>query len=364
MKSINTHSFHSLVHFLLLLCTLQIPNALAGSFFTAYVPVQSQDTSDFKKASSAALLQILEKSTGKPARELLSHVSIKNEVQSAHSSVQQFSYERDISTAVEMQYLVATFSKNRVSSLLQHANLKMLLDQRPSIAVIAVTQYNGKLSVLKPGNQLADADYNDLIRASGIHGIIPLDLNRSELKALSPKNLWYFNHSYIKSLADQFKVDNVLIIRLANMSNGRWVGGSILQANAAKPDTVFNSKELNGTNFTDALTPLFKRLNQYWLSQYAARISQSQNEVVLNISMIKNFDDFKQVTQTLTELSIVDQVYVLQASSKELMLSVVLKSDFKTFQKHVQTITRLKPTSVSEAFQLGQVLDYRWINEK
>ncbi|MCK5881538.1 MAG: DUF2066 domain-containing protein, partial [Sinobacterium sp.] len=134
----------------------------AESFFTGYVKVKDQERSTYKKASASAFLQVLNKSTGKNNKELLSHHSIQASAENAYKLVQQFSYEKDIAALTDTTYLVATFNQKNIRQVLQDANLKMLLAHRPSIAVIAVTQYKGTLRVLRPNRPVLDADYGDL----------------------------------------------------------------------------------------------------------------------------------------------------------------------------------------------------------
>lgn len=335
--------------------------AYAESFYTAYVPVSSSDNKAFKKGASAAFLQLLMKSTGKSKLDLLTHNSIKTEVERAHKFVQQFSYEKDTASINNAQFLVATFSKQNIGNLLQDANLKMLLDQRPRIAVIAVTQYGGRLRVLKPGTTVLDADYNDLLRVANINGVSSESISSKTLKTLSPKKLWYFNQQYIETVAKQLNVDNIVVIRLAHVSNGRWVGGSTFKQYGAENNTAFNTQELNGRTFPSALSPLFKKINQYWLEQYAVRLTRSQNEVVLKINAVDTFSDFKKAIDELKKLSVVEHVYVLQAKSTDLTLSVALKSTPTIFIKQLNAIKGFKAIDRQDTVSgVGQIFSYRW----
>ena len=346
---------------LYMLCTATAP-LLANSFFTAYVEVKTPDKSQFKQASSEALLQILEKSTGRSANELLSHNTIKHEVDKASGAVQQFSYQQDTQQGVQTHYLLASFSKAKVRKLLQDANFKMLLDRRPSIAVVVILQHEGQFTILKPGSEVLDADYNDLLRSTTVNGINAEPITKSNLTKLSANKLWNFNKHYINSLATKFKVDNVLVIRLARVPSGRWVGGSTLISQSA-PTKPFKTIELNNEQFSQVLNPLFKKINLHWLGLYAVKLSHSQYEVVLQVEGINNFVAFKQLTQELESMSVVDQVYILQTESQSVMLSVALKSDFLTFNQHLSEHKSLRASEVmstDDTAEVSQVLHYLW----
>ncbi len=356
------------VRLVILTCWLISSSAFSNSFFDAYVPVEDRGQKAFKLASQAALLQVFEKATAKNENELLSHVAIENALKQAHTKVTQFKYvELDASPHIEngrdkktssTLWLSLRLNQSWTSKQLQQANLKLLLERRPKTIVIGVVQIDNKLKILDQKAQYFDASLNRQLQASTALGVVPHQLPQSQLQKLSVTKLWYFNQEYIRNIALTNGADAIIVTRLARVSDGRWVGGAYYQDVTTSNLTGSLSVDLNNVLYQEALKPIFTQVNKRWVSKYAVRLNQSQNEIVLNVSNLSDFDSFKQLQSALESLSVVDHVYVIESQKTSIKLSVVLKSDYKSFYQKLSSIKRLQITSGDS--ESAYMLDGLW----
>jgi len=365
-------------------------NRAHAATVSAIVAIPDRSQASFKLASEQALEQLLSRSSIVPIAKIKEAFVVQEAFKQASRHVKQFSYV-DVSAKVlhavgssgvgiatsqlndasstqlteqdTALALVAHFDRQWVQGLLQETGQAFLLADRPKLLALFVIKGEGGLRLLGASTSESGAGQEreqDILESLAIRFGIPLQaLPQSQLNALKLESLWYFNQDYMRQLLHASSANSIMVIRLAETSDQRLVGGSFYLTKDLVDAEQFG-RDISKPDLIAATQAAFRSVNAQWLKTRALTISRSANELALSIQGLNDFADLRSLLVELEAMSMVEHSYVLEVDATHCLVSVILKSDASQFVQQLRKIPQLR--ALANGQQQGYQLQYQWQN--
>ena len=340
----------------LFVSSLTVHSAPVEGLYSGRVEVQNRDRRTFEAGLRQVLLQVLVKNSASSLSQIKNNPHLAGDLKNGHRYAQQFSYEvktymDDAGDEQKKLYLEAIFPESVITDFLQRGALSLWPASRPATLVIPVVKLDEKLSLHdKPLNESLKLDELVLQKAKK-YGIAMLPA--AQQRRVSTRNIkayWYWNASSIKSGSAAIQKDAIFSGRIAITSNGAVRGGWLLIEGDEEKSVDIQAKSVE-----EFIDKGFLWLAQYWSVRDAINLQLGGNETVLSIADIQRPEDYAQLMKYLSDLDMVEKVYLLQADAQRLDIAVALKSDVDQFERALATGRRL----MAQVNSTGEI-SYHW----
>ena len=295
--------------------------------YTALIPVQSESASDYNKAASYALVEVLAKSSGKTSEEIDSISALATDIRQAHRWVAQFHYERATEPNEGLRLRV-TFSEKYVLGLLQLARLSYWPASRPAPLLFAITQTGGNWVLLN--HQEAFIEKVQQIGATyGLQFSLP---DEAELKRVSLQALAYVDQTKLISTFSDSLPDGVMVLQVNPLAfNTVELNWTLLTQ-----DDLKSSREVGGS-LDAALDSFYQKLVTHWSPAQVIDLKSQHNEYMLSVDNVRTHGESLQVIAFLESLTEVNSVFVTAIEGERVNLAVSLNT---TWEKFVHALER------------------------
>lgn len=313
--------------------------------YSAKVPVTSRDRAVFRQGVHDALLLVLQKSSSHTAAEIIQMPSLAADLKNSYRYVEQYSYQTVPVTSADGQeaeqlLLKATFPSAVITSLLQRGNMNYWPANRPALLVMPVVKVDGALHLNDTSiNEQAELDL--AINNAAFYYGLPL-VNQQQLNLMNTQNLralWLWDVAQIEASARSIKKDATLVGRIAQTSDGRFIGGWMLVQG-----DISASTDITANSIQEFVHKGFAWLSKRWTKEYAVNFQLTANEQVLHVRGIDTHEKYTRLVTYLEALDVVDHIYILQVEGDQMTLAVDLKADADQFFETIELSRYFKPT--------------------
>lgn len=322
--------------------------AAAEDLFRVAVPVASQNSSERAKAAALGLRQVLIRMAGSP--EVVDSDVVRQAYSAAQSYIEQFHYEPYAPPPGEMtepeaaEVLVMTFSRQVIERLLREANQPYWPPNRPSVFVWLVQDLVDGRVLINNRESEAIAGLVAGARDRGLRIRLPL-LDLEDQLTLPAEQVWRLDEEAILRASERYDADTLLIGRYSQTSRGEWLSTwQFLHRGADREyDLRADSAYQLGRRAIGPLANYLARL--YAISPH----DQEQPQLVINLSGIEDFGQYRQALDYLQGLAMVADVNVKAVRGDTLLLYLQVDSDMGAFRNILDLDRKVQPAADTSA---------------
>lgn len=282
------------------------------------LPVSQQGRTVLWNASLKGFKEVLVRKSG--SSEILRSPEVQRAYRKVTSYLQRFEYASQEDKA-EFPYEIALYFEPRlIDSLIQEAKMPLWGSNRPLTIIWLAVEENFERKVILE-SQEEESLYPELKENAvrrGLPVIMPLMDLEDEL-AVSISDIWGRFSSPIKQASLRYPSDVVMYGRI-NQIGDTWQGkfGYVNQDQELAFDALGDSKEKVVANMMDTLAD--RLCDKYCVVQ---EIGQ-KNELLINVTDLSNFKQFKAAENYLADLSSVNKVEVIKLSKYDVLFKLTL----------------------------------------
>lgn len=342
------------LRFLLIICFLSLciqTNALGSlNYYQATVPVRSQSKTDRQYAAQKGLQEVLVRMNG--SESVLQNAQVKAAVRRAQSYIEQFQYrqikEEALVSKGYKQEMQLTFSPELIERLLlRQAQVRYWPTNRPQILVWLVEDNaQAGRQMLNRAVEDPDGKGNPIVKAldkAALERGLPIEyplLDLDDQLAITADKLWRMDEDSILAASQRYDAAVILLGRFSRTSKGEiW---STWQFHHAGKNQVWDSRASEIDKLAwEALSPLTD-----FLAERYAIVPSGQNapDLVLQLSGINTFKDYRQALDYLNGLAMISDVSLLEVQTGEMLLALHSEASLNKFKTAVQLDRKIKPS--------------------
>lgn len=320
------------------------------------VAIDSQSSAELRRASREALAELFVRISGH--RAVLDNDTIVAAVRDASRFTRQFSYQSETDEDGEQQLrVVLDFESSLVEDTLRRAGLPLWSSNRPTVLVwlVADDEHGRHFVGGDQAPELVAAIREQAIRRGLAVQLPALDLE--DLVALSPDDIWRQNFTRIDEAAERYGADSLLVGRVSQLNNGRWLGRWSFRLNGQR--IPFEGEAADGKGF---IVAGLNQVAETLAGEYAiAPVQAAEGGVLMRLTDVRSFVDYARAIQYLEGIVAVHHANVVSLQRDELILRLIADGEIAQLQQVFSLDKRLQP-------QLQQdytgpypiVLSYRW----
>ncbi|HEX4044791.1 MAG TPA: DUF2066 domain-containing protein [Gammaproteobacteria bacterium] len=325
--------------------------AKVSHLYQAQLPVTAQTDEIRRQAEVNGLIQVLIKLTGNP--EIEQNPTIKTNLARADYYVQEFSYAA--ATPNTANYTIQiNYNPDEIKRLLRQAGASYWGENRPLILVWMAVKDEAQPHAAEIINDTASDILFTMQQQSKKYGlpiIFPImdvtDVNQVTSNEIINKQL-----PLLKTAGQRYSPD-AMLIGYVQHENGSVQSKWELVLNDNKWQWHLSDKTMDGVIFA-----LMNQMSQTLAKQFIVKADQtSQFWLTLEVSNIAQRDDLTKLIQYLKQLTLVQQVQLLQVSGDTVELSLLVRGSLETFQDNAILNQRLVLKSADTA---NNRLIYEW----
>jgi len=282
------------------------------------LPVAEQGKTSLWKASLKGLKEVLVRKSGSSA--ILKSQEVGQAYRKVTSYLQRFEYARQEGDS-EFPYIISLYFEPRlVDNLIQQSKMPLWGANRPlSIVWLAIEEDFERQIVLESEQQdsLFTVIQQNAIRR-GLPIILPLMDLEDEL-VVSISDIWGRFPSSISQASERYAADVVLFGRI-NLQGETWQGkfGFINQTSEGAFEVSADSKEMVVAKMMDSLAD--QLCSKYCVIEEVGQ----KNELLIDVTDINNFQEYKAAEFYLENLSSVSKVEVLSIEQFNVLFKLTL----------------------------------------
>lgn len=322
------------------------------------LPVDSQSNRDLIRATRKAFQTVIVRMSGNASA--LDNPVIKKTVKDAVDYAKSTSYVTlpVLNSDEEQLHLAVEFEPTLIEKALRDAGLPLWSSNRPSVLFwLVVEDGNGR----RFANVDSDADLMEAVSANatrrGLAIMLPA-LDLEDTVAISVDDFWQLNLRKIKSAAQRYQADTLLVGRVSRLTSGNMLGKWVFEDSIQT--TEFDGA---GDNAYLYVGESFDRVADELAEQYAVAPVAAENAgVLLSLTGIENFQDYARVINYLQSVAAIRHANVISIDSDEVIVQLVADGEISQLQQFFQLDNKLqlKPRRpISEQYAID--LFYHWL---
>lgn len=311
-------------------------------YFSADIPVRTQDTKERQYAAQKGMQEVLVRLSG--SEQVLRDDQIQQAVGQALRYVEQFQYrpvtDQDLLDRGLEEFINLTFSSSLLESLLSESKQPYWPVNRPSTLIWLVEDslQEGKLLL----NSSTPHDIIDSIKAAAKHRGLPIQfplLDLQDQMNLSVDQVWQLDEQAIVDASARYSADVILVGRFSTTSRGQYL---ITWQFFHKGDTqVYDSRTDDVAVIgTEGVVPLVE-----YLSARYSHIPQYSDVpgMIMQLSGIETFRDYRKSLDYLEGLPMISDVAVDAVRHDTLLLRLSTTANAEKFINTLQLDNKIRP---------------------
>lgn len=330
---------------------------VVANLYTVMVKVESQSSSELQRAGRQALAELFIRVSGQA--EVLNNDTVAAAVRKAETYTRQYRYERVTTEQSDEEQLLAVleFEQQLVDDLLRRAGVPLWANNRPTVLVwLAVEDLNGRhIASLEKDPQLIRALGKQAVRR-GLPVKRPF-LDLQDMVALNADDIWEYDVVKLKQASERYAADTLLVGRVTQLSNGRWLGRWHFE---------FNGQRLRFDGDADTpqayIAAAFDTIAEAMAAEYAiAPVTMAEGGILLRLTEVNNFVDYARAIRYLEGVAAIHHANVISIDNNEMIIRLLADGQLPQLKQAFALDKRLLPQN--GAVYQGQYpvsLDYRW----
>ncbi|WP_141215609.1 DUF2066 domain-containing protein [Hahella sp. CCB-MM4] len=364
----NTHSglkqsrkgMWGLVMTLMLSACLLQSNAYAVTvrgLYEAEIPVADQAADSRRQATKLALEQVVDRITGTPYwRDVYSPEDLATNSQRL---LEQYSYDRSADPSAQLPWVFkAKFAGSALAQLLAQQGLPVWGQSRPQTLFWIALDNQGSRDVLAEYQESPMVGYlQSAARHWGLPMLLPL-MDLEDSSALNVSDLWGFFASPIETASVRYGSDAIVMARVYQDNAGRWTGLWQLRVNGQQ----LSQGELEAPSQDEWAQQLMAAVASSQAKKYAITLDEnSANLVKLQVTNVRNFRDYVDVSRMLQKLAPVKRVEPFYMDRDVVRFQLSLNTAPEQLEEHIALQEKLHPIlGDGNPEEIGYWLYYQW----
>lgn len=349
-----------------------------ATLYQGEVPVASHSASDWQKALSPALQQVLIKVSGNAS--VKQNPVITKALSRAEGFVQSYNYA-DASSGKSMT-LQVRFTPKLINELLTQAGQTILSKDRPLTIVWLAEQKTPHA----PWTVLNDSNYPPVFALQkeaeklGIPLMFP-SMDLQDMSLLDGNKIGTLDQQAAIKASQRYPADGIVIGKLTQTSSNNWQGQWLLLAGEAS-----QSWQTQGNTDITASLNMLTHLGKSIAAAPVNKIRQSSNnsashsmgtttpkvsmDVTLRVSGIQGTEDYASLIDYIRSLNLVKSSGILQTQAHEVWVRVKILGSPQQLMQAIESHHRLTPTPDARgqyyypsSTMMPPVIHYRWLND-
>ncbi|MFT4874994.1 MAG: hypothetical protein ACJARU_001162 [Congregibacter sp.] len=322
---------------------------IVDDIYKAGLVVDGRDARSLSAARRAGLVEVLVKASGNPQAPESPQVAAA--IEDAQAYLLGYSYEED---AQGVLLLRLDYDEQAVQQLLRESGLRLWTSNRPLVLTwLVVSDASGRRFASVDAAPEADSVLRESFLRRGVPLQTPL-YDLSDASAITPGEAWRQSSSALMAASSRYRGTELLAGRVAQLSNGSWLGDWRYLDNGRWRSQSSSAKSLQA--FTDAGAELVAAT---LVEQYAVELSADTDErYQLTLRGVRSFDDYVVLQQVLSSLEAVRNVVPHSLLGDQVSLRVEAETDLQQLARIIELDPRFVPLPL-ESGQSG--LSYEWI---
>lgn len=297
-------------------------------------PVAEQSKTARWKAALGGFKEVLVRKSGSTA--ILQSSDVQQAYRKVTSYLQRFEYIRQSTKNSKTPYIISLYFEPRlIDKLIQDAKMPLWGANRPVTIMWIAVEENYKRQVLKENlvkdnqqnanyssQQLITQDLVDSIQENatrrGIPVILPLmDLDDELIVSIS--DIWGLFPTTITEASQRYSADSIIFGRIRKQGE-RWIGnfGYLNQKDEFNFETKSETSQQVIAGMIDKLSELL--CNKYCVIEETGQ----KNEILMNLSDVNNFSEFKASENYLKNLSSIEKTEVIKIDQFQVLYKLTL----------------------------------------
>ena len=344
---------------LLLVCGVFIHAASAeqlNGLYEVVVPVESQSSSDLRKATASGLKIVFVRVSGRTDAAVYEEVQLA--LGTAQIYLKQYSYKRERNTedGSEQLKLMLEFEQEQVDKQLRVAGLPLWSGNRPSILVWLVVDDSGGRRIV---GEETSPDGVAAIQYHAERRGLPIDLPLLDLEdniAISADELWSLNSGQAQQASSRYQSDTLLIGKASQLSSGLWLGAWRFSFEGQSVEFEIEARDIE--SFVGLA---IDRVAELLARQYAiAPVSIAQDGILMRLGGIHNFTDYTAAVNYLEGLAAIRHANVVSIEGEEIILRLVAEGQLEQLELAIARDKLLLPAEVDLLAVDAVLLNYLW----
>lgn len=282
------------------------------------LPVAQQGRTVLWNASLKGFKEVLVRKSG--SSEILSSPEVQRAYRKVTSYLQRFEYASQEDNS-EFPYEIALYFEPRlIDNLIQEAKMPLWGSNRPLTIIWLAVEENFERKIVLESEE--EQSLYPILKENAVRRGLPIIMPLMDLEdelAVSISDIWGRFPSTIKQASLRYPSDVVMYGRI-NQVGETWQGkfGYINQDQEVAFDALGESQQEVIANMMDTLAD--RLCDKYCVVQ---EIGQ-KNELLINVTDISNFKQFKAAETYLADLSSVNKVEVIKVTKYDVLFKLTL----------------------------------------
>ncbi|MCF6192707.1 MAG: DUF2066 domain-containing protein [Kangiellaceae bacterium] len=319
-------------------------------------PVTDQNKTTRKRAVLAGFKEVLVRISG--SQQILRDGGVQQAYRKVTSYLQRLQYIHQNDANEEYPYLISLYFEPRlIDALIRDAKLPLWGSSRPlTVLWLAVETDNERQIVSASSNTRVSvnagqkagksAQLFEIIESNATRRGLPLITPLMDLEdelVVSPSDVWGRFSLTINQASQRYFADSVLIGRMQQLGE-QWRAQFtyINQGKELAFVLMANSQELLIADLTDKLAELL--CNKYCVVEQVGET----NEVMLHLSGINNFVEYKAAEEYLENLSALRKLYLIGIAQHTLKIKVSLLGDLESLIKGISLGNQMSVVDIED----------------
>lgn len=316
--------------------------------YQAQVAVASQNEADRSRVAPEALKQVIVKIVGN--RKTVNDADITALLADADRYVDRYSYQQtnedaDLTTPEELA-VTFIFDEQRVDNALQAIGLPTWSENRPEILLWLATDIGGQQRLI--------GDYDDKSLTDLIHSIsekrgLPVNMpvmDLEDLTQISFSDIWTSNNETVKTASERYGAKIIVSAQLRGSDSQAGISWQALMNNDVE-------RWQSEGDVNQALTQGLHQLADILGQRFAQKMGDTQ-QLSIQITNVKNYQDYSRLLAYFNNMQAVDSVKVVNMRNEVLTLDIGLSGDEAKFRELLAFDGQLESQDSSADSQVEQ----------
>lgn len=275
-------------------------------------------TADTQQWQQQALQQVLVRISGQG--DIASHDAVKQELKQASAYIKQYKSIRN-DNENRMQVVL---DASKINRLLQQYQLPVWGELRPEILVWMVVQSDGDRRFVTEQNATLNKELRKAFRRAGLPLVVPI-YDFDDVSSLSETDVWAGFWQQINNASARYRPDVTVAVAVEPMLKDNQP--SIRLTWQLAQDNRIVREQIEAADEVAAMRQFAQALAEQLAGQYATVLaSGAENQLLLNITGVRDLTDVVNVQRLLQQLVGVSQVSVSHYNAGEYQASFMLQT--------------------------------------
>lgn len=299
--------------------------------YEARVVIENSEEGSLNDDLQRALAQIIVKLSGN--HSMLETKPALKQITDASRYVERYQYD----TLGDKDYLIANFSAEALSELLQHHGLKIWSGSRPDFFAWILVEADGKQEILSAETQQDSIDsIKHQAQQRGLPALFPM-MDLEDRQALKISDIIEGNKTALQQATGRYGVGAILTAQLTKTFENQWMGKWRVLLNADEKTWETSSDDLNKSlvQGIDEAIDFIATKGMYVTVVESPEPDTSDNEVTdaettdnttstleLQIVNVLSLNDYSQVANYLHKLDVITQLQMKEMSEGRVTFEV------------------------------------------